>query len=129
MNESSFTILLKFIGNHNVRTINIIPHYISANDSTNNCTSVNSDPHIEFLKIEPLSDSLYSFNHCKAHVYNILSLLEIIPLIAIDEAQHNIAISNGVYFVNIVLEAELIELFEKLPQHLHHFYWSVLIRI
>lgn len=63
MNEPCLTELLKFIGNHDIRSIDIVPDYLCADDTSNNSTCVNPNSHIQIIKIQGLPNSLNSLDH------------------------------------------------------------------
>jgi len=114
---SSFSLLFKLIGDHDVWPVYIVTDNLSANDPSNDLTRVDTDSHVKFGEIVLFSDSLNVFNHTQSHVDNILSLLKNVSLITIGKTQYHIAIADCVNLVNVMLEALFVKLFEKLSQH------------
>ncbi len=118
MNKSSFAELFKFISHHDIRSVDIISDYLSTNNSSDDGPRMNSYSHIQIIEIQSLSDSLDGLHHRQTHIDDIFSLLQIVSLITVGKAKHNIAVSDRVHFINIVFETKFVKLFEELPEHL-----------
>jgi hypothetical protein len=124
---SCFSLLLKFVGDHDVGAVNVVPDDFSSDDTSNDFASVDTDSHVELRKVVFFSDNLNVFNHRESHIDDVFGLLQDVPLIAISKSQNNIAISNGINFVNIMFKALFIKLLKQFPEHFNNDIGFVLV--
>lgn len=68
-------------------------------------------------------------DHGEAHIDDVLGLLDDISLEWICEAQHDVAITNRVDFVDVELQAGFIEFLEELSEHIDDLLWGVFVRV
>ncbi len=127
MDVSCFSLLLKFVGDHDVGAVNVVPDDLSSDDTSNDLTCVDTDSHIKFRKVVFFSHNLDVFNHREPHIDNVFGLLQDVPLIAIGKTQNNIAIANGINLVNIMFKALFIKLLKQFPEHFNNDIGFVLV--
>ena len=113
MNVASLTFLLKFIRNHNIRSINVVSYDLCTDDSTNDSTCMYTNTHVQLWEIKFFSNELNMLNHGQTHIYNIFSFLQNISLITICESKNNVAITNCINFVDVIFQTFFIEFFEQ----------------
>lgn len=124
---SCFSLFFEFIGDHDVGAVNVVPDDFSSDDTSNDLAGVDTDSHVEFRKVIFFSHNLDVFNHREAHIDDVFGLLQDIPLIAIGKAQDNIAVANGINFVNIMFKALFIKLLKQFPEHFNNDIGFVLV--
>lgn len=113
MNVPSLSFFFKFIRDHDIRSIYVVSYNLCANNSTNDSPCVDTNTHVQLWEIELFPHQLDMLNHCQSHIYNILSLLQKISLIAICKSKNNIAVTNGVNFVDIIFQTLFVKLLEQ----------------
>lgn len=80
---------------------------------------MHANAHIEVLKLDDSPDGPDDFDHSKAHVNDIFRFFDGVPLGFISEAEHDVAVADCVQFEQVEVLAALIELSEKVLEHIN----------
>ena len=103
------TIAFHFVGNHHIHSKNIVAHNISPDDSSKEGASVGPNPHIKHIVLNSFPDLLDDFDHVQGHVNDILAFLRDVAIVYVVDSHDDVAVSDGVDFVDISLETLLVE--------------------
>lgn len=106
--------LLELIGNHHIRPIYVVSHYLCAYDSTDYGSSVDTNTHVQASECRLLFLYLiYLLQHVEGKAQDVLSLFHRISIVAICKAQHDIAVSDSVDLIYIFFGAKYVKFLEE----------------
>lgn len=116
-----FAAWFHFVGDEDIGAIDVVPDYFCAKDSADDVSRVYPDSHIEILEVDDVPDFPDLLYHEVPELEHILSFFGRVSLGGLEEAHHNVAVSDGVELIGSLLLAYLIELGEEVPEHVDHF--------
>lgn len=119
------TVALHLVGDQHTVPENVVPHHLASNDAGNDSARVNSDPHVEVLQIHALrlvADLGDDVDHLEAGLDHAVGFVQNDVHVGLPPALFNsavvphddVAVPDGVHFVDLVLLAELVESREHL---------------
>lgn len=80
-----------------------------------------TDSHVQAIEFDLSTDLSDDIDHVQGHSDHSDSLVAGISVVRVDEAEHDVAISDGVDLIKALLHARFVKLGEQRGQHLNDF--------
>lgn len=87
MHLASLTSLLKLVGHHHIRPVDVVSHDLRANNSSNYGACVDADTHVQAVQGGLFFlDLFYLFEHVEGKTKDVLGLLYRVSVVAVCKA-------------------------------------------
>jgi len=128
------TVTLHLVSNEHTIPENVISHDLASNNSGNDSARMDSNPHIKVLQIHILrlvADLCNDVDHFKTGLDNTMGFIQnnihigLSPIL-FDSAiisHNNVAITNGVNFIDLILLAKLVKSREHFRKQINNISW------